>query len=729
MIICEGRTFAMNSSFCKVVFGIITITLAIATVAKLSQQQVIHSVKSNHSRGVRSEPIPKLLWFTFKEDILVTKRPRIYYDNVLKTIDSYRKAWDAPDAQARVLDDNECIQILDEINPLLTKAFQNEPVGAYKGDICRLGALYLYGGYYFDVDMEVVSPVMMPSGVSFSTVRDAGDGFFFNSFMAVSPNHPVLETYINVTIEYYGDTNFRFCREEDARRVLGPCLFYYSYQHTEKSKRGETFLLQETHAGNKTNGCGFNVDDTEEDITYFYSRIRGSHGCPISLPQKFWYTYKHDILVTKKPKVYYDNIIKTVHAYNFILGGDPDAAQIQVLDDEACKLILIEVDSFLSREFAHEENYQFRGDICRLGALYLYGGYYFDLDMEIVTPVTIRDGVEFVIAGNSQTLSNPFIAVEPFHPILETYIKIVRSYMKGERDELCSYVKENLVGGSCILWEAIAQTNEAKRGDYMYLEDRKKVEEFDGYMNEIIDPVEGTLYFNFKTNSTFIRSSIPHIFWFTYKHDILVTKKPKVYHDNIVKAINTYEKIWNTSDFQTRVLDDEACVDILVDTDPFIYRAYKQEENYQFRGDICRLGALYLYGGYYFDLDMEIVTPVTIRDGVEFVIAGNSQTLSNPFIAVEPFHPILETYIKIVRSYMKGERDELCSYVKENLVGGSCILWEAIAQTNEAKRGDYMYLEDRKKVEEFDGYMNEIIDPVEGTLYFNFKTNQDNEIE
>ena len=36
---------------------------------------------------------------------------------------------------------------------LLERYFEREQVGAYKGDICRYGALHTHGGFYFDVDM------------------------------------------------------------------------------------------------------------------------------------------------------------------------------------------------------------------------------------------------------------------------------------------------------------------------------------------------------------------------------------------------------------------------------------------------------------------------------------------------------------------------------------------------------------------------------------------------
>lgn len=56
--------------------------------------------------------------------------------------------------------------------------------GMYKSDICRAAYLYLYGGYYFDVDLLVVRPFFAGSA-KFVTVKawnpDAAkrnDGFF-----------------------------------------------------------------------------------------------------------------------------------------------------------------------------------------------------------------------------------------------------------------------------------------------------------------------------------------------------------------------------------------------------------------------------------------------------------------------------------------------------------------------------------------------------------------------
>jgi mannosyltransferase OCH1-like enzyme len=36
-----------------------------------------------------------------------------------------------------------------------------ENFGFFKGDLCRLAALYKYGGYYFDIDLEVIEPVLL----------------------------------------------------------------------------------------------------------------------------------------------------------------------------------------------------------------------------------------------------------------------------------------------------------------------------------------------------------------------------------------------------------------------------------------------------------------------------------------------------------------------------------------------------------------------------------------
>ena len=79
------------------------------------------------------------------------------------------------------MDDNEFVKIIEQA--MKVSAFMNqgrkgfnlkshfllESDGSFKSDICRTVALYLHGGYCFDVDMEVVEPIV---GIKWATGFD-----------------------------------------------------------------------------------------------------------------------------------------------------------------------------------------------------------------------------------------------------------------------------------------------------------------------------------------------------------------------------------------------------------------------------------------------------------------------------------------------------------------------------------------------------------------------------
>jgi hypothetical protein len=75
---------------------------------------------------------------------------------------------------------------------LLESYFEREQMGAYKGDICRFAALYMHGGFYFDVDMLArldVRTLVQPKAtlLTVEAARQLGDTpSFFQSLLVRS---------------------------------------------------------------------------------------------------------------------------------------------------------------------------------------------------------------------------------------------------------------------------------------------------------------------------------------------------------------------------------------------------------------------------------------------------------------------------------------------------------------------------------------------------------------
>jgi mannosyltransferase OCH1-like enzyme len=145
----------------------------VSNVPQLLFSSMSRIVTENTDTAARNS-IPRILWFTYKYDILQRKTPEVLYNNIMKSIDAYRQLWrNDSNMVVNFLVDSNCTDLLEEVdrelNLTLTKTFREEPDGSFKSDLCRLAALYLHGGYYFDIDMEVIQPVLLDDDVSFST--------------------------------------------------------------------------------------------------------------------------------------------------------------------------------------------------------------------------------------------------------------------------------------------------------------------------------------------------------------------------------------------------------------------------------------------------------------------------------------------------------------------------------------------------------------------------------
>ena len=284
------------------------------------QQQLFHP----------DEEIPRRLVFTYKWNLLEYPEPRHVYENVLHTIDTYRQYWkqidarDAPQQQQQqpnmqvvFLDDVDCLYHIESTAPFLKQLFLQETDGSYKSDICRAAFLVRYGGYYFDVDMQVVQPFVAPPGVQFVTVKDAARENFFQSFLATTAQNFILKRSLHETGFYYAEG----LRKEDERIVLlGPYTLQQAFDKEEGEQnpgnnavvsssssslsssstslmKRHVSILQEinleevphkyTHIPRREGeGCCCNYAVVKDETVYFYSRIVGAgKNCNFPLQQ------------------------------------------------------------------------------------------------------------------------------------------------------------------------------------------------------------------------------------------------------------------------------------------------------------------------------------------------------------------------------------------------------------------------------------------------------------
>jgi hypothetical protein len=244
------------------------------------------SVPSNQSASVPK--IPKQLIFTSRWNILEQKGPSLVYENLKNTIQKYQEAWPGEEVEIWFLDDRQCRSAIQATKPELLGHFDGEANGSYKADICRVAALQLKGGYYFDVDIEVMEAFIVPNDVTFSTVIDDSDMHFFQAFMASVPSSPILEQTLEVMLNYYGLPEFN-----RPLMKLGPSTLFDAYNNLSLQKRGSVYMLNEIDLLKYPSAypdivrrdgegccCNYAVHDQNGSVpkVFFYSRIVGYSG-------------------------------------------------------------------------------------------------------------------------------------------------------------------------------------------------------------------------------------------------------------------------------------------------------------------------------------------------------------------------------------------------------------------------------------------------------------------
>ncbi|KAL7471544.1 hypothetical protein ACHAXS_011850 [Conticribra weissflogii] len=377
-----------------------------------------HLASLTHTK--RNPQIPRRLIFTYKYNLIAPSKDDPPFDpkdpltaNVLKTIDIYTNFWKISDLAERsrmghhvdseqqpnlditmpsnstnvvvsFLSDVDCIEAIEKSEPRLVPHFQNEARGEFKADICRVAALYLEGGYYFDIDIGVVAPInfdFIPiqsenplkdafSGLkerrkysklgnladedSFTTFASVYNkaGRLFQAFTAAMPQHPVLQKALEYLVAYYEGyleavlpqfilehgANYTYgipSRKKPQGLGVGPLTLKLALRATEEeewekfarslldesngkssygvqtslnsavandvdpSKKYSRFLyeisledklvkqsgifknvpLQDANYVKKVRWCNFVCFEGAQ--VYFYSRIKGSKGCPL----------------------------------------------------------------------------------------------------------------------------------------------------------------------------------------------------------------------------------------------------------------------------------------------------------------------------------------------------------------------------------------------------------------------------------------------------------------
>ncbi|CAJ1954931.1 unnamed protein product [Cylindrotheca closterium] len=294
----------------------ITHTTTTATPAMTTER-----TKIRRRRG--GKPIiPRRLIFTYHTNLFDCTFPPHLYDNVQKTIQTYADLWgieNKSNVEVMFFDDQDCARVIEASEPKLVPIFWAETNGSYRADICRIAALYMYGGYYLDVDIEPIQALDPLPQVDFITAQ-AANRVFFQAVMASTPRHPLMKhTLETMLVDWYmipkimkdyGKTEyeplwFRSQTYADMRLehvvqygfdphhsigiLMGPATLRIAYdrkanlttpwlldEFENKAEKVYPALIRETSHW----GCNFMVHDNATKTPYFYSRCKGTANCP-----------------------------------------------------------------------------------------------------------------------------------------------------------------------------------------------------------------------------------------------------------------------------------------------------------------------------------------------------------------------------------------------------------------------------------------------------------------
>jgi len=221
--------------------------------------------------------------------------PPLIYDNMMNTHTIFSEHWKnqtkEEDPPMWFLRDQDCLLAIKLAEPRLLPYYRNEVRGNNKANICRVAALYVKGGYYFDVDMKTIRAVALPNTVDFATPQEVygedleGVRGLFNSFLAAAPKHAILKQNLQLYLDHYRGIELPV---KSKNHHLGTGSLRLAYDQTPKDQRGTPFLELEEFGRDdllkynlipqrgKGCCCNYFVGNPSDHVPYFWSRFVGS---------------------------------------------------------------------------------------------------------------------------------------------------------------------------------------------------------------------------------------------------------------------------------------------------------------------------------------------------------------------------------------------------------------------------------------------------------------------
>jgi hypothetical protein len=272
-LVTEALSLALRDknlgSSVKIMFGALETIGGDVSMPWIITEMPTHSFDNPVPLEMRGPPspgykVPRRLIFIHKHNLLETKDPPLLYENVQKTIQTYREAWGDPKALVWFLNDTDCRAAVYAAKPNLLSYYDQEVQKSWKGDICRVAALYLTGGYYFDVSAEIVSPWLPDHNVTLVAAVDLGKTRYLRSFLASERKGRILEEALDIMLLFY--------EQRKSRRfaLLGSDSLKWAAESIPQSDRGKMKVLEQVHFFRPLNSV---VKDAATNLTLFSSQV------------------------------------------------------------------------------------------------------------------------------------------------------------------------------------------------------------------------------------------------------------------------------------------------------------------------------------------------------------------------------------------------------------------------------------------------------------------------
>lgn len=237
--------------------------------------------------------IPPVLVFTGADDLIKTHRPKVLYKNVHDTIRHYTKAFERQYNGAKpyviFLNDNHCESVIKKAHPRLMPYYRIEKKIAFKQDVCRMAALYEWGGYYIDASVKVLNPIVFPEHTTIATVFTPPRKDYTQVFIAARRKHIAVRRALEFMLHHYQG---HVTRPIDN---LGPKTLKFGFEATPTTQIGHHKILEEVyldipahakrHPEIKSviqpgkHACNIAVIDPSNGKHLFYSHTVGSTHC------------------------------------------------------------------------------------------------------------------------------------------------------------------------------------------------------------------------------------------------------------------------------------------------------------------------------------------------------------------------------------------------------------------------------------------------------------------